>query len=241
MNGYIYKLTLLKDTKTYKKGEVYIGQHCGNSNSYFSSGRLPNLIKEKYGKEIFKREIIHFSNCLSNRSAWEIFFINLYCCNRLITGKGLNLNDGRKIRFDDISGENNPNYGNNWSEEEKTRMSRIKKEYYKDNTEALALLVENGKKASKILKEKLKCPKYKKQFSQSVSKGKQKYYICKFGRNNRLIKEYKSIHEILNENPEYKRNVILSCCNGWKKTYKDFIWRYKCVKTGKLIPVEIKG
>lgn len=55
---YIYKLTLLEDTASHKAGMLYIGQHNGTCRSYVTSGITPNKIIKKYGKQIFKKEII---------------------------------------------------------------------------------------------------------------------------------------------------------------------------------------
>jgi len=241
MNGYIYKLTLLINTKTYKKGETYIGQHKGNRSWYITSGRIPLSIIAKYGKKVFKRTIIMDNlSGFRNRSAWECFYINLYQTNRPVTGKGLNLNDGKKMYFGDRTGENNPNYGNTWSPDMRSYMSYVKTKYYKENPEAKEALKASAKKGQEALQEKLKDPEYKKEFGKKVSARKTRNTICKFSKERELIKEYSTIHEVLEESPEYTKSTILSTCNGWKNTYKGYIWRYRNIETGLIVEPEKK-
>ena len=45
-------------------------------------------------------------------------------------------------------GENNPNYGNKWTDEQKKRMSEIKKEQYR--TGEVKINPENSRKGCKI-------------------------------------------------------------------------------------------
>lgn len=94
-NGYIYKLSLLIDTRLFKTGEIYIGKHNGNRNSYFSSGKYVKDICKKYGKDVFFKEILHEDiENLEELNRLEIHYISLYKCNRLRYGTGLNLTDG---------------------------------------------------------------------------------------------------------------------------------------------------
>ena len=58
MAGYIYKLTLISDTGTFSKGEVYIGKHNGNTKNYFSGGKIVKSTIKSYGKDVFEREIL---------------------------------------------------------------------------------------------------------------------------------------------------------------------------------------
>lgn len=89
----IYKLTLLNDTESYKRGIVYIGQHNGNSSKYFTGGVLPRRIIKKYGKDVFKKEIIStgkYNKALLDEL--EIHYIRLYNSNNV----GLNISAGGK-------------------------------------------------------------------------------------------------------------------------------------------------
>ena len=88
---HIYKLTLLRDTKRYKKGVIYIGQTKASNPRYWSGGVLPNRIANKYGQKIFKREIIvegDFNKELLDEL--EKHYIRLYASQI----KGLNIQAG---------------------------------------------------------------------------------------------------------------------------------------------------
>jgi len=47
MYGYIYKLELLQDLETFKKGECYIGKHNGIKQEYFGNC-CKNISKTSY-------------------------------------------------------------------------------------------------------------------------------------------------------------------------------------------------
>lgn len=236
---YIYKLTLLENTKTYKKGETYIGRHVGTNKYYFCSGKIPNEIIKKYSKEIFRREIIH-DNIKSEEelNALEIYYINYYGSFRLNTGFGLNLNiGGENIRNDDVSGINNPNYNNRWTIEMKEKMSDIKRNQHKDtNIYNDQWKKKIGKAASKMWQNQ----ELKNQMSKNVSKAKTNYRICQFDRDNNLINVYNTMPELLEQNPEFKKMPIYSTCNGWKRSYKNFIWRYQDIETDNIIEPNYK-
>lgn len=89
--SHIYKLTLNKNTESFKKGQVYIGQSNGNRKDYLGGGQLVRNLKKKYGREIFDKEIIvsgEFSRKLLDEL--EIHYIRLYGG----TSKGLNIAKG---------------------------------------------------------------------------------------------------------------------------------------------------
>jgi hypothetical protein len=93
--GYIYKLTLLIDLESFKKGEVYIGKHDGKKQEYFGSGSLIKKIIKKHGKAVFEREILSEEINQEELLCYlEVYYISLYKCNRVKNGIGLNLTDG---------------------------------------------------------------------------------------------------------------------------------------------------
>ena len=93
--GYIYRLTLLKDISSFKKGEVYIGQHFGDNDGYFSSGLLVGKVVNKHGIDIFRRDLLCVGiDDVDLLDLLEICLIDYYSCNRISTGYGLNLTDG---------------------------------------------------------------------------------------------------------------------------------------------------
>ena len=92
MKGYIYKLTLLQDTDNFKKGEIYIGQHYGENDYYYTGGKIVTRLLKKYSKNVFTRDILQDNIVNINiLDLLEIYFISLYNCNRNRSGFGLNL------------------------------------------------------------------------------------------------------------------------------------------------------
>lgn len=72
-NGYIYLLT---DTRNNKQ---YVGKHKGVEKNYFTGGKIPRAIAKKYGKEIFKKEILEENiKSLEELAEREKHFIELH-------------------------------------------------------------------------------------------------------------------------------------------------------------------
>jgi hypothetical protein len=88
---HIYKLTLLRDTENFKAGQVYIGQTSGKHKGYYTGGIIPRRLIAKYGRSIFKKDIIK-SGKFNGRllDSLEIHYIRLYNSQ----GVGLNLGPG---------------------------------------------------------------------------------------------------------------------------------------------------
>ena len=125
--GFIYKTTNIVN------GKIYIGQKRYERNndimnpmpSYIGSGKkLANAIK-KYGKENFRRKILCW--CLNQEAMddCEKFFIKHF--GSINEDIGYNLCEGGQSTIPkellNVKGENNPNYGNRWTEEMKKRLS----------------------------------------------------------------------------------------------------------------------
>jgi group I intron endonuclease len=110
INGYIYLLT------DKRNGKQYIGKHIGIDPNYFSGGIIPNKIVKKYGKETFTKiileENINDENLLSIR---EKYYIEKYDT----FNNGYNLSMG---------GDGGGSWINKKTEEEKQRISKIKRE-----------------------------------------------------------------------------------------------------------------
>lgn len=123
-------------------------------------------------------------------------------------------------------GDGNPNYGNKWSEEQKSRMSEIKSQQFKDGVydwmkspEWKAKLSENSKL---LWKDEAK----KAAMAEKVAEAKSilKFYqYCKI--SGELIREWDSIREIMLAHPDWHDKAIYSVCNGHKKSYRGFIWK----------------
>ena len=134
--GFIYKTT------NNINGKIYIGQKKYtriNSiknpvPSYIGSGtHLINAV-DMYGKENFSREILCWCTNKQALDDCEIFFIKHFdATNQEI---GYNVSSGGQLHMPDIivglSGPDNPNYGNKWTDEMKERQRKILE--YRDYT-----------------------------------------------------------------------------------------------------------
>ena len=58
-----------------------------------------------------------------------------------------------------------------------------------------------------------------------VSKAKTIFKIYQYSKEGDLIRKWDSMLDILEENPDYFRIAIYNCMNGYKKSYRGFIWK----------------
>jgi hypothetical protein len=132
-------------------------------------------------------------------------------------------------------GEENPNYGNSWSIEQKENMSQLQKQRFKDglwNTNFEAL----RKGIDKKLASWIENPSLKEKMARRVSKRKSKYNYLKIDKDTlEVLEEFDTFMELKDKYPKVGKTVINSVCNGWKKSYRGFIWRYRCKKSGEII------
>lgn len=247
MYGYIYKLTLNKDLESFKKGEVYIGKHNGVKKEYFGSGKLVKTLINKYSKDIFDRDII--SKDIDNNillSYLEVYYINLYKCNRSIYNIGLNLTEG---------GEGI--YGYKKSDIWKEKFSNLLKEKYKcgkirpplektvyqycletgnllnsysNCIEAAKAVAGNNSSIAYCARGKCfssygyswlynKLDNYKPSI-----RGKRK--VIQYDLEMNFIKEWDSATDIRNK-LGFKNTAITNCCGNINKTSYGYIWKYK--------------
>lgn len=87
-----------------------------------------NNVYNKYGFDV---EIMFECNDLEKTKQKEIEFIHLYGRRDKGNGTLTNLTDGGDYGHDnDYNKENNPNWNNRWSNEQKEKLSKKKKKYY---------------------------------------------------------------------------------------------------------------
>ena len=158
----------------------------------------------------------------------ELQWINAYMAMGLSYNLRRDTSDGmfahdstRKLLSDLFSGSDNPNYANNWSDEQKETMSNIAKsrhasgEFYGDEWRAKIA-------ASSV--ETWADPALRARVSRSVSLAKRKYNFIQMDRDGTHIRTWESVEDIVKENPSYKWQNIYSVCNGYKPTYRGFKW-----------------
>lgn len=137
-------------------------------------------------------------------------------------------------------GENNPNFGNYWSEDKKKYMSDLKKKQYE--TGEVKVNLEAGRKGIEERNRRWEeNPQLKINMRKKISKKHNLYEYLKIDRGTlEILEVYQNRLEVLEKNEGYKTSPLLSVCNGWKASYKGFLWRYRDRDTGNIIEPEKK-
>lgn len=210
--------------KTYLKRVEYPKKHC-NRHLWASV--------QKYGLKNFDFYIIeeldsHDDGLFSDRELYWIDFYNTtdrqygYNLRRDSSTKMFVHEETRKLHSELFAGDKNPNYGFRWSDEMKSDMSSLKKAQhlsenspYGEEWKAKISLA-----SSELWKDKDKKAAMAKKVSEKVSK----YKFLQYDKDMNLINVWDSISVITDSHPTYHIQSIYSVCNGWKKSYKGFIW-----------------
>lgn len=249
MTAGIYKITNTLN------GKVYIGKSINiearfrshkwalrqENNKDRKANTLLFYAVKKHGIENFTFEIIEeltISISIKDReylSEREIYYIDLFeCCSR---DKGYNLRRDsptilelsqmqKEAMSNLMSGENNPNFGHRWSEEQKEAMSIIKKRQIEEGLYDWMRSGEWRKKLSDNSKRLWKDEDKKKQMAIRVAEATSKLRFYEYDKNTMELKRvWESMNEILQEHPDFHRISIYSVCNGHKKSYRGSVWR----------------
>lgn len=155
-----------------------------------------------------------------------------YNLRRDSSTKCLVLEETRKLKSEISMGENNPNYGNKWTDEQKEKMSKLKKEQYANGE--VKYNPESNKKGIQVRNKNWEeNPELKEQMKDKVSAKTSEFDFYQYDKNTgKLIKIWPNVHDILKEHPEWKRHNIYAVCSGekpsiygykWKKVLKDEI------------------
>lgn len=239
-------------------GEVfYIGVSNNLKRPYNKTSRSKQW--KKLVKEYPNYEIQILKTALTKETAYEleIILINWYKRKDCCEGTLVNLTDGGESTKGRIMenwqkefmsnslkgtmlGENNPNYGNRWTNEQKRYMSEIKKEGYRNGS--LKVDLNNSYKGVEERNKRWEeNPNLKYEMRKKVSECNNKYEYLKIDRNTlQILEVFQNRLEIFEKYPEYKTSPLLSTCNGWKGSYKGFLWRYRDRETGFIIEPERK-
>ena len=146
--GFIYITTNMINGKRYIGQRKFYGTGHQKWQNYLGSGKIIRRAINKYGKENFVREIIDITYSKEELDLKEIQYIKDY--NATKTDNFYNLVEGgsgtkgsfderytkeeRKkihdLKSENVLGENNPNYGNKWNEEQRKVMSLRMKDQY---------------------------------------------------------------------------------------------------------------
>lgn len=198
-----------------------------------SNRHLFNAFKE-YGESNFGFEYLETvdngdDDLLSFR---ELFWMDhLGSCNRIkgynlrrdSSGKCIVQEETRKIISEKVKGELNPNYGNKWTIDQKAKASATAKELHKNGRyDSDETKRKHSEQSVLFWKEN---PEVKEQMRHKVSVSRTTYKIAQYDKNGVLVKVWDRMLEILENNPDFFRIAIYNCCNGYKKTYRGFVWK----------------
>lgn len=211
-------------------GKVYIGkakcifnrikQHITNLNRKDRRSENDHFINSwhKYGRSNFSYSVLEYlpldNNIISSK---EIEYIDKY--------NSLNSNLGYNKRYDSSTGLI-------VSQETRDKLSKACK---LRNKKFPNLRKQVSEKMSKYWKDN---PKELQIMADKVALKTRKFKIGKFSYENNdniIIEEFNSRKELLNKYPDYYIQAILGCCQGTKKSYKGFKWKYISIETNEII------
>lgn len=188
----------------------------------------------KYGSDAFEYFVVEYIDIYEESifRERELYWIDTY--NSIDRLKGYNLRrdsatnmivheETRQLFSEKYKGENNPNYGNKWSIEQKKQLSeKIKKQFQNGRT----ISIEQCKKGVQARNELwLTNPELKEQMKDKVRKATTKYKIEQYDKKTfEFIKSWDCINDILVANPTYKKHNIYAVCSGEKKSMYGYIW-----------------
>ena len=206
----IYCIRNIINNKVYigKSINIYyrIKNHIGALNGKIRKHENEYLINSwhKYGKENFEYFVIEYldkeESLLSER---ELHWINYYNSTNSSKGYNLRLDVKSKCIVSNSTREKLRIATNKRFEniEEREKVSKRSKKFWKEN------------------------PNILKEMSKKLSEIKLKYKILQYTKEMILIKEYNSVKQVIEENPDYKWQNIYSVCNGYKPSIYGYIWR----------------
>lgn len=201
-------------------------------NSKSTNRYLYNAV-QKYGWENFETEILHTFEYVDEYKLGESELIWMIEYNTIDARYDYNLrldtatkmivsDDTRELNRINSIGEKNPNYGNRWSDDAKSRMSDIKKHQHSIGLYGDEWKRKISDKSKRFWHEN---PDVKSQMAEKVSKSKMKYEFHQMDDDCNLVKKWSSVKEIIEAHPDWKWQQIYSVCNGHKKRIYGYKWK----------------
>lgn len=240
-------------------GEVfYVGIGSNNKRPYnkHSRNKFWKKLVKKY-KDIYEVQVIKTNLNVEEACDIERCLISWFGRRDLGTGCLVNMTDGgeatlgrimegwqkellSKQRKGTMLGEDNPNYGNSWSDGQKEHMSKTMKELYKKGVLVpnLEALNKGRKNKEKNFKEN---PQLALDMAKRVSDNKSLYDYLKIDIiTGEILEEYTTFMNLKEVYPNVGKTVVNSVCNGYKVSYLGYLWRYRSKETGEVIVNELK-
>lgn len=184
-----------------------------------------------HGIENFAFEILHTFDTVDNDliAQTELFYMMYYATTDRNYGYNMRLDSSTKmiVHPDTLAlyrnrlGEANSNYGNKWSIEKKEYMSQLKIKQHTDGVYTDEWRRKIGEASALFWKDN---PDKKDQMASKVKLKKEKYKFIQKDNDDRVIRVWESMDEILGENPTWKWQNIYSVCNGYKKRIYGYKW-----------------
>jgi len=227
------------------KNQLKKDVRCKDTNRYLFSS------VKKYGIENFEFKILESFESISDAelSDKELFYMDLYnSCNK-DHGYNLRRDSSTKtevhedtkelIRLNNL-GERNPNFGKKWTDEQKLRASEITKRLLSEGVYDHLRTSEYKEKLSKFASELWKDEARKLRMAENVSLNRRVFGFRQYDKvTKELVNSWQSMSDIIKANPNYHDKAIYSVCNGWKKSYRGFVWeKFELIDTDRaIIPI----
>ena len=216
-----------------KRWSAHLGLLRKEKRSKDCNRHLFNSFK-KYGEQNFGFEYLEVFDVVDDKLIAERELFWMETLDATCRSKGFNLrkdsdtkcivsDETRQIISEAVKGERNPNYGNKWSDTQKARASNIAKQahaagrYSSEETRR-----KHSEWASRFWKEN---PDKKIQMAVKVSEAKTVYKIAQYDKQGNLIRVWDRMQQLIDHNPDFFRIAIYNCCNGYKKSYRGFLWK----------------
>jgi group I intron endonuclease len=129
----------------------------------------------------------------------------------------------RQLISEQLTGENNPNFGKYWTDKQKEIASKIAKELHASGRYSSEETRNKHSESSKKFWELN--PEKKEQMRKRVSEARTTYKIAQYTKEGILVKIWDTMLQILTDNPDFFRVAIYNCVNGHKKSYRGFLWK----------------
>lgn len=188
---------------------------------------------QKYGIENFEFLILESIEYKDDDylAELELFYMDFY--NTTDRNYGYNLRkdsstkmivhpETLKLKSENSKGEKNPNYGNRWTEEMKTNMSILKKEWHRTHEYSEERRKQISETSSALWKDEDK----KNAMARKVARATSTLRFYQYDKNTmELIQVWECMDDVIQSNPDYHKIAIYSVCNGHKKSYRGYVWK----------------